>query len=126
MNASDKPFYVKFTVPEDLVAKIYELVELVRTTEGKVRKGVNETTKMVERGEAQFVIVAEDINPPEVVAHLPLICEERGVTCAFVPNKRELGKAAGIDVPASAVAITDPGQAQSLMKAIVSKIEELK
>ncbi len=126
MNPGDKPFYVKYEVPEELVSKIYELVELVRTTDGKVRKGVNETTKMVERGEAKLVIIAEDVDPPEIVAHLPLLCEERGIPYAYVPSKRELGKRAGIDVSASSVAIINPGQAENLMKAIIDKIKELK
>jgi len=126
MNPSDKPLYVKYEVPEDLVAKIYELVELVRTTDGKVRKGINETTKMVERGEAKLVIIAEDVDPPEIVAPLPILCEERDIPYTYVPSKRELGKKAGIDVSASSVAITDPGQAENLMKAIIEKIKELK
>ena len=126
MNPSDKPFYVKYEVPKDIVSKIYELVELVRTTDGKVRKGINETTKMVERGEAKLVIIAEDVDPPEIVAHLPILCEERDVPYTFVPSKKELGKKAGIDVSASSVAITDPGQAENLMKAIIDKIKELK
>ncbi|HIE23084.1 MAG TPA: 50S ribosomal protein L7ae [Candidatus Korarchaeota archaeon] len=126
MNPSDKPFYVKYEVPEDLVAKIYELVELVRTTDGKVRKGINETTKMVERGEAKLVVIAEDVDPPEIVAHLPILCEERDVPYTYVPSKRELGKRAGIDVSASSVAIIDPGQAENLMRAIIDKIKELK
>ncbi len=126
MNLSDKPFYVKYEVPEDLVAKIYELVELVRTTDGKVRKGINETTKMVERGEAKLVVIAEDVDPPEIVAHLPILCEERDIPYTYVPSKRELGKRAGIDVSASSIAIIDPGQAENLMRAIIDKIKELK
>ncbi len=126
MTAGDKPFYVKFEVPEDLVPKLYELVELARTTGGKVRKGVNETTKAVERGEAVFVVVAEDVDPPEIVAHLPLLCEEKNVPYAYVPSKSELGKAAGIEVASSSVAIIDPGQAKSLMDALIEKINEVK
>ncbi|HDM91886.1 MAG TPA: 50S ribosomal protein L7ae [Candidatus Korarchaeota archaeon] len=126
MTAGDKPFYVKFEVPEDLVPKLYELVELARTTGGRVRKGVNETTKSVERGEAVFVIVAEDVDPPEIVAHLPLLCEEKNVPYAYVPSKNELGKAAGIEVASSSVAIIDPGQAKSLMDALIEKINEVK
>ncbi len=126
MTAGDKPFYVKFETPEDLVPKIYELIELARTTGGKIRKGVNETTKSVERGEAVFVVVAEDVDPPEIVAHIPLLCDEKNVPYAYVPSKAELGKAAGIEVASSSVAIIDPGQAKSLMEALVEKIEEVK
>ncbi len=126
MTAKDKPFYVKFEVPEDLVSKVLELVQTARDTGGKVRKGVNETTKAIERGEALFVVIAEDVNPPEIVAHLPLLCDDKKVPFAYVPSKEELGKAAGIEVPASSVAIVDAGQAKSLLEALVDKINELR
>ncbi|MDK2384805.1 MAG: 50S ribosomal protein L7Ae [Candidatus Korarchaeota archaeon] len=126
MTAQDKPFYVKFEVPDDLVPKILELVQTSRETGGKVRKGVNETTKAVERGEALFVVIAEDVNPPEIVAHLPLLCDDKGVPYAYVPSKEELGKAAGIEVPASSVAVVDAGQAKSLLEALIEKIKEVR
>ncbi len=126
MTAQDKPFYVKFEVPDDLVPKILELVQTARETGGKVRKGVNETTKAVERGEALFVVIAEDVNPPEIVAHLPLLCDDKGVPYAYVPSKDDLGKAAGIEVPASSVAVVDAGQAKSLLEALIEKIKEVK
>ncbi len=126
MTAQDKPFYVKFEVPDDLVPKILELVQTARETGGKVRKGVNETTKAVERGEALFVIIAEDVNPPEIVAHLPLLCDDKGVPYAYVPSKEDLGKAAGIEVPASSVAVVDAGQAKSLLEALIEKIKEVR
>ncbi len=126
MTAGDKPFYVKFETPQELVPKIYELVNLSRTSGGKVRKGVNETTKSIERGEARLVVIAEDVNPPEIVAHLPLLCDEKKIPYIYVPSKQELGKAAGIEVSASSVAVIDPGQASNLLEAIVEKIKELR
>ncbi len=126
MTAGGKPFYVKFDVPDDLVPKIYELIQTVRETGGRIRKGVNETTKSVERGEALFVVIAEDVNPPEIVAHLPMLCDDKGVPYAYVPSKEELGKAAGIEVAASSVAIIDPGQAKSFLESLVDKIKEIR
>lgn len=126
MSRSDKPFYVKFKVPDDVVPKIYEMVNLVRTSGGKLRKGVNETTKAIERGEAKLVVIAEDVNPPEIVAHLPLLCDERKVPYVYVPSKLELGKAAGLEVASSSIAIVDPGQAGNLIEAIKGKISEIR
>ncbi|MEM3372265.1 MAG: 50S ribosomal protein L7Ae [Candidatus Korarchaeum sp.] len=122
----DKPSYVKFEVPKDLVPKILELVQMSRTTGGKLRKGVNETTKAVERGEALFVVIAEDVNPPEIVAHLPLLCEDKGIPYAYVPSKEDLGKAAGLEVSASSIAVVDAGQAKSLLEALKDKVKEIK
>ncbi|ACB07763.1 50S ribosomal protein L7ae [Candidatus Korarchaeum cryptofilum] len=124
--SKDKPSYVKFEVPKDLVPKILELVQMSKSTGGKLRKGVNETTKAVERGEAQFVVIAEDVNPPEIVAHLPLLCEDKGIPYAYVPSKEELGKASGLEVSASSVAIVDAGQAKSLLEALKEKFKEMR
>ena len=66
-----KPYYVKFETPKDLVSAIYEAVRLAKQS-GKVRKGTNETTKAIERGNSKLVVIAEDVEPPEVVAHLPI------------------------------------------------------
>lgn len=116
--------YVRFNMPEDLKKKLYELAEVARDG-GKVRKGTNEVTKMIERGLAKFVIIAEDVNPPEVVAHLPLLCEEKGIPYGYVPSKEELGKRLGIKSAASA-AIIDFGSAESLGKEIIEQIRSLK
>lgn len=120
-----KPIYVRFEVPKELADSIYEAVEGARET-GKLRKGTNESTKAVERGQAVLVVIAEDVEPPEVVAHLPALCEEKNVPYIYVPSKRELGSAAGIDVPSAAIAIVDPGKAAAAVKEIAGKIKELK
>jgi len=117
--------YVRFEVPEDLARKVYEAVKIARET-GKIRKGVNETTKAVERGQAKLVIIAEDVDPPEVVYHLPFLCEEKNVPYVYVPSKSELGQAAGIEVAASSAAIIDPGKATDLLDEIVKAVEALK
>jgi len=95
--------------------KAYEAVEVARTT-GKIKKGTNEVTKQIERGNAKLVVYAKDVNPPEVVMHLPLLCKEKGVPCAEVPSKEELGAAAGIQVGTSAVASTEAGEAKDIIK----------
>jgi len=120
-----KPFYVKFNVPKEVVDAAYEALQLASQT-GQVRKGTNETTKAIERAQAKLVVIAEDVDPPEVVAHLPLICDERKIPYVFVPNKQKIGSATGIDVPAAAACITDVGDAASLVKEINKRIEELK
>ncbi len=70
------PYYQTFTPPEELVKATLETVRLARTS-GKIRKGVNEVIKSIERGQAKFVVIATDVDPPEIVAFLPTLCEER-------------------------------------------------
>ncbi len=120
-----KPFYVRFEVPEDLADKAYEAVRKARET-GKVKKGTNETTKACERGQAKLVVIAEDVDPPEIVAHLPLLCDEKKIPYVYVPSKKKLGEAAGIEVQAASAAILDPGEASSLINEIAEKVKELR
>ena len=120
-----KPYFVKFDVPENLVSPIYEALRVASET-GKVKKGTNEATKAIERGVSKLIIIAEDVEPPEVVAHLPIICEERGTAYVFVPSKQELGKALGIEVTSAAAAILDSGDAQHIINEVVASIEKIK
>src|SRR3989344_2970196 len=97
--------------------EILEIVEIARDT-GKIRKGVNEATKAAERGVAKAVIVAEDVDPPEIVLHLPALCEEKKVAFFKVPSKSELGRAAGLDVPCAAIGILDAGESKAKLEEI--------
>jgi len=117
--------YVKFEVPKELADKVLEAVTIARAS-GKLKKGVNETTKAVERGIAKLVIMAQDVQPEEILMHLPLICDEKKVPYVYVPSKQELGKAAGIDVAASSVAVIEEGDAKNLIEDIAEKVKSLK
>jgi large subunit ribosomal protein L7Ae len=122
-EAMSKPFYVKFEVPKEVADAAYEALQIAART-GSVRKGTNETTKAVERAHAKLVVIAEDVDPPEVVAHLPLLCDERKIPYVFVPSKQKIGSAVGIDVPAASACIVDVGEAESLVKEITKRVEE--
>ncbi len=120
-----KPFYVDYEVPPELAEKAYKALELARKT-GKIKKGTNETTKCVERGLAKLVLIAEDVDPPEIVAHLPLLAKEKKVAYVFVPSKKRLGEAAGIEVNAASACIIDPGEAKDLVDEIIKEANELR
>lgn len=110
-------------VPKELLDKVYEIVEVAKTT-GKIKKGTNETTKAIERGKAKLVIVAKDVTPVEISMHLPLISEEKNVPCLQVPSKEDLGAAAGIDVPTGSVAILQEGDAKNLVSEVLNKLKQ--
>ncbi len=120
-----KGYYVKFETPPDLVSPILEALR-VAAQSGKVRKGTNEATKAIERGISKLIVIAEDVEPPEVVAHLPIICDEQGAAYAFVPSKQELGKSLGIDVTSAAAAILDSGDAQHIVDQVIETISKFK
>ena len=77
-----KPFYVKYEAPKEIVDAAYEALSIASKS-GNVRKGTNEATKAVERAQAKLVVIAEDVDPPEVIAHLPILC-----TCACLESVR--------------------------------------
>jgi large subunit ribosomal protein L7Ae len=117
--------HVRFEMPKELVEKTFEAVETAKSS-GKVVKGTNEVTKAVERGQAALVVMAEDVDPVEIVAHLPPLCDEKNAPYVYVPMKDELGKAAGLPVTTSAVAIVKPGKAKELIVDIAKKAKGLK
>ncbi|MFH1409899.1 MAG: ribosomal L7Ae/L30e/S12e/Gadd45 family protein [Nanoarchaeota archaeon] len=95
--------------------KLYEAIEISKTT-GKIKKGTNEVTKAIEKGNAKLVVYAKDAQPAEITMHLPLLCKEKGVPCFEVPSREELGAAAGLEVPTVSVAIVKEGEAKDIIK----------
>jgi large subunit ribosomal protein L7Ae len=119
------PVYVNFDVPADLQDDALEALEIARDT-GTVKKGTNETTKAVERGNAELVFVAEDVQPEEVVMHLPEIADEKSIPFVFVETQDDLGHAAGLEVGSAAAAVVDAGDAVDDIEDIAEKVEELR
>ena len=76
--------HVRFETPSDLADKIYELIRANQG--GRIKKGSNEVTKSAERGTAQFVILAEDVNPPELLA--PIDLRRKGHPIRIRPKPR--------------------------------------
>lgn len=97
--------------------QIYTMIEVAKAT-GKIKKGVNEVTKIMERGLAKAVIIAEDANPKEITMHIPVIGKEKEVPVVNVPSKEELGAAAGLGVSTVAVVIVDAGDAKKDIEAL--------
>ena len=98
-------------------AKILEIVEIARTS-GKIRKGSNEATKAIEKGNAKLVVYAGDVNPKEVIMHLPLLCKEKNILCVEISKKEDLGAAAGLPVSTAAVAVVKEGDAKSAIESL--------
>jgi len=120
-----KPFYVRFLVPQEIAEKVYDMLNIALQT-GKVKRGTNEVTKAVERGLAKLVVIAEDVDPPETVAHLPLLCEEKGVPYVYVPSKERLGKSVGLKTNAASAVIIEPGQAASELENLVKQLNDIR
>ncbi|MEM0149231.1 MAG: 50S ribosomal protein L7Ae [Candidatus Micrarchaeaceae archaeon] len=113
--------YVKFEVSKEVADKAYEAVRLAMQS-GAIKKGANETTKSIERGIAQLVVIAEDVDPEEVVMHIPMLCEQRKIPFVYVPTKKDLGKAIGLNVNCASVAIEKFGNAEAVAKDVIAKV----
>merc|ERR1719230_358079 len=60
-----------------------------------VRRGVPECTKAIRKGQKGIVLLAGDVFPIDIIAHLPAFCEEKDLYYAYVPSREILGEACG-------------------------------
>ena len=120
--------YVKFKVSDDLKKEILRTLESIADTrDSKIRIGMNETTKSIERKNAKLVVMAEDVSPPEILFHVPMICEEKGIAYGYVSKKANLGRAVNISVGTSAIAVERVGSGnEKLLGELLKKIEASK
>lgn len=96
---------------------IYQIIEKAKKS-GKIEKGTNEVTKAIERGVAKLVVYAKDVEPKEIVQHLPILCKEKKIPCQEADSKQKLGIAVGIPVSTSSVAIIEAGDAEKDIAAL--------
>ena len=110
---------------DELADKALEIIEVAKAT-GKIKKGANEVTKAIEKGIAKFVLVASDVNPPEIVMHIPLLAKEKGIPALKASTKESLGASAGLPVGTTAVAVVEEGEAKNLIKENLEKVKREK
>jgi len=89
---------------------VYQILEKAKRT-GKIEKGTNEVTKAIERGTAKFVAYAADVEPKEIIAHIPALCKEKKIPCLEADSKQKLGISIGLPVSASSIAVIESGEA---------------
>ena len=117
--------HVKFETPEDLEDAIFDLVSSCK--EGAICRGSNEVTKAAERGVAKLIVMAEDVNPPELLAHIPMICEEKQIPFGYVRHQEYLGKESGLPegVKTASIALLEiPKSYQDKYDTVIGKIKE--
>ncbi|XP_077291890.1 NHP2-like protein 1 hoip [Arctopsyche grandis] len=123
---------------EEVNAKAYPLADATLTSKilnltqqavnyKQLRKGANETTKTLNRGLSEFIVMAADAEPLEILLHLPLLCEDKNVPYVFVRSKQALGRACGVTRPVIACSITssDGSQLKPQIQTIQQEIEKL-
>lgn len=109
-----------------LTVTILDLIQQA-TSYKQLRKGANEATKCLNRGIAEFIVMAADTEPLEILLHLPLLCEDKNVPYVFVRSKQALGRACGVSRPVIAIAVTinEGSQLKPQIQSLQQAIEKL-
>ncbi|RZD34856.1 MAG: 50S ribosomal protein L7ae [Methanobacteriota archaeon] len=81
--------HIAYETPQDVQEQVYEMVKsLGKDGKGRLKKGANEVTKMI--------VMAENVNPGELLAHIPMICNEKSIPFIYVADQAYLAEAAGM------------------------------
>ena len=93
----------------------------------QLKKGANEATKTLNRGISEFIVMAADAEPLEILLHLPLLCEDKNVPYVFVLSKQALGRACGVSRPVIACSVlsNEGSQLKSQILSLRTAIEQL-
>lgn len=107
--------FAKPLAPKKLNKKVLKTIK--KASKAKhVKRGVKEVVKSLRKGEKGLVIIAGDISPPDVISHIPVLCEDSSVPYLFIPSKEDLGSAGATKRPTSCVLIV-PGGGKTLKSA---------
>ena len=121
--------HIAFETPKDIQEQVYELVKAIgKDGRGKIKKGANEVTKAAERGIASMIVMAENVNPGELLAHVPMICKEKGIPFIYVEDQGYLADSAGMTAGTrtAAVAVLDVDkEAQDIFNEVKGNYETL-
>lgn len=84
-------------------------------------------TKTLNRGISEFIVMAADTEPIEILLHLPLLCEDKNVPYVFVPSKSALGRACGVSraVISASVTTNEASDLRPQIQSIKNAIEKL-
>ncbi|MCX6804137.1 MAG: 50S ribosomal protein L7Ae [Candidatus Diapherotrites archaeon] len=116
--------YIKIQLTDELREQTSEIVEKT-AKKGKIKAGINEVTKAIERGTAKLVVIAEDVSPKEVVMHLPVLCGEKQVPFSYIATRKALGEKAGLRTATASIAIIET-EVEADLKDLTKKLHELR
>ncbi|CAH9146717.1 unnamed protein product [Cuscuta epithymum] len=110
----------------ELTIVIHDLVAQAANFK-QLKKGANEATKTLNRGISEFIVMAADTEPLEILLHLPLLAEDKNVPYVFVKSKEALGRACGVTRPVIACSVTtnEGSQLKSQITELKNAIEKL-
>lgn len=107
-----------------LTKKLYKAVKKSRKVK-KLKRGVREVVKGLRKNEKGVVILAGDVSPIDVVSHIPVLCEDKGLPYCYVPSRRDLGAASLTKRPTSVVLVKSDGDYEELYQECYSAVDAL-
>jgi H/ACA ribonucleoprotein complex subunit 2 len=113
---------------DKLVERVLRLVRK-GAKDKKLCRGVKEVVKGVTKRKPDspdvICLIAGDISPVDVVAHLPTLCDEYAVSYIYVPSKLQLGIAASTKRSTSTVLISRQGDSVDLFDRCLASIAKI-
>ncbi|KAF1837808.1 L30e-like protein [Decorospora gaudefroyi] len=107
------PFAFPLAENDKEVKKILKTVK--KSAKSKtLRRGVKEVVKALRKSAASdaslsnpsaIVVIAADISPMDVIAHIPVLCEDHNVPYIYIKSRAQLGEASATKRPTSVVMI---------------------
>lgn len=119
VNAIAKPMASK-----KLTKKLYKAVKKAQKAK-RLKRGVREVVKGLRKNEKGVVVLAGDVSPIDVISHIPVFCEEKGVPYCYVPSRKDLGAAALTKRPTSVVIIQLNEEYQKLYDECYNAVDAL-
>lgn len=92
-----------------LQAKCLKMVKKAHGAKS-IRRGVPETTKLIRKGNKGIVLLASNIFPVDLMAHMPILCEEKDNLYCYAASREELGTAVGSKRAVSVLFIPKPSE----------------
>lgn len=107
-----------------LTKKLFKMIG--EAAKGKaLRRGIKEVQLALRKGEQGFVVLAGDVFPVDVIAHIPVFCEEGSIPYCYVSTKLALGTASLTKRPTSVVLVSKTRAKDALAKDIASVAGEV-
>jgi len=107
-----------------LTKKLYKTVKKSQEAK-KLRRGVREVVKGLRKDAKGLVVLAGDISPIDVISHIPVYCEDKGVPYCFIPSRKELGAACHTRRPTSVVMVQSAEDYEALYQECYDKVDAL-
>lgn len=107
-----------------LTKKLYRVVKKAQKAK-RLRRGVREVVKALRKNEKGVVVLAGNVSPIDVISHIPVFCEDKGLPYCYVPSRRDLGTASRTKRPTSAVLVQPSGDYEKLYNECHTAVDSL-